>query len=88
MTDSRSRNRLVVFRVTQEEYELLREACAERGGRNLSEFTRSELLSVLRSDSLGGVIERRFSEVERKLTGLQNSIGQIAIQLEIGPNLP
>jgi hypothetical protein len=84
MSDSQSRNRLVVFRVTQGEYDSLKEACSEKGGRNLSEFTRSELLNAARSDSLGGVIEKRFSEVERRLSGLQDSVEQIANRLETG----
>src|SRR3954462_5115289 len=61
------RNRMVVFRLTQEEYTRLRDACKSKGGRNLSEYTRSELLAMLQSDSIAGLIQKRFGELEEKL---------------------
>jgi hypothetical protein len=59
---------MVVFRLTQEEYANLSDACKSKGGRNLSEFTRSELLTMLRSESSAAVIQKRFDELEQRLT--------------------
>jgi hypothetical protein len=76
MAFSKQRNRVVVFRLTQDEYEDLKGACLERGQRTLSEFARSELLSAIRSDSIRNIIQTRFAEFERKLAELQMSIVQ------------
>lgn len=73
------RNRMVVFRLTQEEYENLRCVCSERGGRNLSDFTRSELLAFLGSEPLTEVVERQFSDVRQRLGELQNAVGKLTI---------
>jgi len=65
------RNRVVVFRVAQEEYRLPRHTCVQRDRRNLSEFTRSELLSMLRT---AGESDGRVAALERKLSSLQCSV--------------
>ena len=67
----KNRSRVVVFRVTQEEYQHLRSVCLERGGRNLSEFTRSELLAFLRG---AGQSDERVGVLERRLASLQYSV--------------
>ena len=41
------RNRVVVFRLTQDEYEDLKTVCTVRGARNISDFARSELLTAI-----------------------------------------
>jgi hypothetical protein len=65
------RNRLVIFRVTPEEYSSLMSACVAAGSRSLSDYTRSELLAMRQADSLGSVVEQRFVEIDRKLSDLQ-----------------
>jgi len=60
MASLHQRNRIVVFRLSQEEYNRLRSACLVAGGRNLSDYTRTELLSSLRSDSRDSLIEQKF----------------------------
>ena len=66
-----TRNRVVVFRVTEEEYRHLRHTCVERGGRSLSDFTRTELLALLKSS---GNSDEGMSLVARKLAHLQYSV--------------
>jgi hypothetical protein len=88
MPFSNARNRVVVFRLSQEEYEGLKEACSERGARNLSEFTRSELLSLIRSESLDAGIQRRLSKVERRLAEVQGSVEEIVRVLVSPENIP
>jgi len=70
---------MVVFRLTQEEYDNLKEVCSERGGRNLSDFTRTELMNFLGSDSLGGMVEKRFSDVRQRLGDLQDAVSRLTI---------
>jgi len=72
------RNRLVIFRVTPEEYSSLMSACAASGSRSLSDYTRSELLAMRPADSLGSVVERRFVEIDRKLSDLQALIRHVS----------
>jgi hypothetical protein len=74
----RARNRIVVFRLSQEEYTRLRSACAAAGGRNLSDFTRTELLAAVQTDGRGAAIERRFLEMERKLDDLHTLIQRLS----------
>jgi hypothetical protein len=67
MASLHTRNRIVVFRLSDEEYNSLRSACVAAGGRSLSDFTRSELLTVVQTDSRSSAIERKFVEIDRKL---------------------
>ena len=46
MSVLKQRNRIVVFRLSDDEYESLRVACL-RCGRTMSDFTRSELLASI-----------------------------------------
>jgi hypothetical protein len=63
------RNRIVVFRLSQDEYEGLKAACAERGAASISSFARSELLTSLDRDRLSGVY--------RQLSNLESSVQRI-----------
>ena len=72
------RNRIVVFRLSQEEYNRLRSACVAAGGRNLSDFTRSEVLTVVQTDGRGSALERKFVEIDRKLSDLCNLIQRVS----------
>jgi hypothetical protein len=82
MTSLDPRNRVVVFRLSQEEYQTLKTACSARGGRNLSDFTRSELLGMIQSESLGHVIQKRLTDVEQKLADLQGVLLGLSQQLD------
>jgi len=68
------RDRIVIFRLAQDEYEGLRAACAERGGASISSFARSEVLKAL---NRGGL-----SEVSQQLSSLQSSLQRITQMLE------
>jgi hypothetical protein len=77
MDGSNYRNRLVVFRLTEEEYETLKRACAEKGARNLSEFTRSRVLGIARTDFAGAMLQKRFLAIEQQLESLQDTLGRL-----------
>ncbi len=68
------RDRLVVFRLSQDEYDGLRAACAEHGAASISAFARSELMKSLKRDGL--------SKVSGQLSTLQSSIQRITQILE------
>ena len=69
---SKPRNRIVVFRLSQDEYRSLKEACDRRGARNLSEFTRTEVLELLQSGTIGGRLNCRFATIEQQIADLQS----------------
>src|SRR5436305_11381018 len=74
MSSNLRRDRLVVFRLTQEEYRLLRAACAAAGRRSISEFTRSELLSIVKSDSVDASVRDKLLQIDHKLDVLLHGL--------------
>jgi len=70
MSSSLRRDRLVVFRLTQEEYQLLQTACAAAGRRSVSEFTRAELLSIVKSNSVDASVRDKLLDIDHKLDQL------------------
>jgi hypothetical protein len=61
MAVNKPRNRILIFRLTQEEYEALQSAST--GARSLSEFARSKLLTSL--DPVGAQLSDLQSKVAR-----------------------
>lgn len=82
------RNRVVVFRLTEEEYRSLKAACSAAGGRNLSDYTRSELLLALRSEGAEIAIHRRFQEIDVKLKDLSHLLKEVFNYLHLEPSTP
>ena len=68
MAICKRRDRIVVFRVTDEEHEQLQQACETSGNRNLSEFVRLELLNRVQSRKAARAnmagLEKRLSDLE------------------------
>jgi hypothetical protein len=64
------RNRILIFRLTQEEYQTLQTASS--GARSLSEFARAKLM-----ESLGAA-----SPLDAKLSELRNKVSRIEELLE------
>ena len=79
---------MVVFRLTQEEYACLSEACKSKGGRNLSEFTRSELLAMLHPESSASLIQDRFDRLEQRLHQFETAIERLTEFVACAPNPP
>jgi transcriptional antiterminator Rof (Rho-off) len=65
MTFLKRRDRTVIFRLTQDEYDNLETACLRRGARTLSDYARSELLQA---------VERDQSEVMQELSDLRSRL--------------
>jgi len=74
---SKPRDRVVVFRVSQEEYRALKEACDRRGARNLSDFARSEILADLEAAPMMDYVNRRFAAVEQAINAVQLSLSRL-----------
>jgi hypothetical protein len=74
------RDRFVLFRLSQDEYQRLRSACEEDGAASISAFARSEILKVLDRDK---VLDRSgFSAVSEQVSSLQSSMELITQMLE------
>lgn len=74
MTVLKRRDRIVVFRLTKDEYRRLERACSATGARNLSDYTRRELLE---GHAANGSIELRLSKFEKRLADVQTSVRQL-----------
>ena len=72
------KNRTVVFRLTQAEYDRVRLACDAAGARTLSEYTRSELLDCCETDSQGSTNLKRFHAIDEKLEELKGMVKRIS----------
>ena len=66
----KTRSRVVVFRLTEEEFNLLQDACRISGGRNLSDFTRTGILNHLENRTKPDP----FAAIEDRLNTLQQEI--------------
>ena len=67
------RNRVVVFRLAQDEYQKLKEVSTRNGARNLSDFMRSELLAYIHSGTITEHLHRRFEALEHRIDELQST---------------
>ncbi len=67
MAVTKPRNRLVIFRLTQEEYQQLETVSAADGARSLSEFARSRVLH-------GAGDEPSLTELKQKLDELAGAV--------------
>lgn len=59
------RNRILIFRLTQGEYEALRTASCEKGARSLSDFARGKLLASLAPPAIDAEISELKTTVAR-----------------------
>ncbi len=71
MAVNKPRNRSLIFRLTQDEYQTLRAASSEKGARSLSEFARAKLLGSQEAPAL-----------YEQITELKATVARIAALLE------
>jgi hypothetical protein len=72
MTDD-PRNRVVFFRLTQNEYNKLKDVSTRNGARSLSDFMRSEILAYIHSGTVVDLLHRRFEAIEQRIDQLQST---------------
>ncbi len=68
------RNRILIFRLTQDEYDQLQSACTVGGARSLSDFARSRLLSTLGAEPALSGFETRLAELHSAVQRLAKLI--------------
>jgi polysaccharide export outer membrane protein len=71
------RDRIVLFRLTRDEYQRLRKASAASGARSISDFTRKELLGRSQAAPAVNGIEDRLSAFDQRLSELHAAVRQI-----------
>ncbi|MGC9950105.1 MAG: hypothetical protein ABSF64_27385 [Bryobacteraceae bacterium] len=76
------RERLVVFRLSQDEYLKLKAASESSGARNLSDFTRGEVLSFLNSQAAGARLDETLGPVVNCMAELQETMLRLQSTLE------
>jgi hypothetical protein len=69
------RNRSIMFRLKQEEFNRLEVACAAAGTRTLSEFVRTRVLRAVNEPEFAD-FERRLDNVNRTLTELVRLVAE------------
>jgi hypothetical protein len=68
------RNRVVVFRLAEDEYRKLKDVSIRNGARNLSDFMRSELLAYIHSGTITEHLKSRFDSLEQRIEELQSTM--------------
>jgi hypothetical protein len=85
-----ARNRVVNFRLTEDEYQTLQNACSNTGARSISDYARSVLLGALPDHT--GVqrpdMSRRIDQLEMRVTALSTAIRAIEQLLPNGHSVP
>lgn len=74
---SKPRNRIVVFRLSQDEYHSLQDACNRSGARSLSDFTRTEILRLMHLDAQAEPLAGRFAELEQQIAAMQIHLNRV-----------
>lgn len=83
MSVIRPRNRLVNFRLSEDEFEKLRDSCALFGARSISDFARSSVLSRLELDPRQEAApSRQIQSLDTKVNELEARVGQLLHLLE------
>ncbi len=87
MAVTKPRNRLVNFRVSEEEFQNLREACLSGGARSISDFARSAVLSTFGgANEQEGLLKIRLSTIDQKMDELDSSLRTLLGRLNPSPS--
>jgi hypothetical protein len=74
MAISKPRNRVVLFRLTQEEYQQVQEACAEGGARSVSDFARARILGAAPAGASLTQIQSQLAELSATVAKLTEAV--------------
>lgn len=77
MSVLRPRNRLVNFRLSEDEFEKLRASCSVQGARSISDFARSSVLDRIERGSNGFSGPTRVHQLDHKVLELETRVGQL-----------
>jgi hypothetical protein len=71
------RNRLVNFRLSEDEFERLKSSCAIQGARSVSDFARTAVLERMQDGVHHGSSETRVHQLDHKVSELELRVGQL-----------
>jgi uncharacterized protein (DUF1778 family) len=72
----KTRNKLVNFRMTQDELDSLKMACLVKGSRNISDFARAAVLESIQAQTEPGML------VQSRLATLDTKVTEIGVSLQ------
>lgn len=78
------RNRLVNFRLSEEEYERLDAACKAMGARSISDFARSAVLEKMSDKRL----DARVAELEDRVNQIASLTANVGLSVPVGLATP
>ncbi len=81
MAFHKPRTRLVNFRLTEEEYETLKNAAESRGARSISDFARAAILSSVATHENGN--NGNVTGIDRKLEDLNTAVERLTGMLSM-----
>jgi hypothetical protein len=71
MAISKPRNRVVLFRLTQEEFQQVQAACTQSAARSVSDYARARILGVTSTDAAPlAHVDRQIGELSRAVEHL------------------
>jgi hypothetical protein len=77
------RNRLVNFRLSDEEFERLKNACAQFGARSISDFARGSVLDrIVDGPASASRPGERIVELDHKVSALEGQVSQLLNLIE------
>ena len=76
------RDRLVIFRLSQDEYDKLKAASERNGARNLSDFTRGEILNSLNSRPDGNHVDLTIGSIQQNVDDIKADMLSLQTALE------
>jgi hypothetical protein len=79
------RNRLVNFRLSEDEFERLKASCKSQGARSISDFARSSVLDRMEAPPNGPFGQGRLTQIDTKVSELEMRLGLLLQTLQ--PNL-
>jgi uncharacterized protein (DUF1778 family) len=82
MNTVRRRDRTMVFRLSQDEYESLLSAAITSGGRSISDFIRSAVMATVENGPEHQTTPRRLRELEQRVRRLESAY--LGLKEEIG----
>jgi uncharacterized protein (DUF1778 family) len=81
MSVLKTRNRLINFRLTDEEFHAVHQACAQQGARSVSDFARAAVMDQVEKPRVGANLVR----LEEAIAGLDARIVQLVSILQSRP---
>jgi hypothetical protein len=76
MAISKPRNRVVLFRLTQDEFDEIQQACLDGAARSVSDYARARILGLGDAPSL--------ATLEQKIADLTRAVAQLTKMVESG----